>query len=97
MQQKREQCYFKISLLLVTAKIKVRFTNLLHFNLNLILIIFFPDFIEEDDDRMSIRVMLSHPRTIVNSIVVIMAASVWSVLDPTLEPHLRVVSTSCLG
>ncbi|XP_045181546.2 MFS-type transporter SLC18B1-like [Mercenaria mercenaria] len=45
---------------------------------------------EDTNDDLSIRKMLIYPRTIVNSIVVIIAASVWSVLDPTLEPHLRV-------
>ncbi|KAL4218018.1 hypothetical protein ACF0H5_022756 [Mactra antiquata] len=54
-------------------------------------------FIPQQDDSMSdeegdisIKEIILHPRSIVNSIVIVVATSVWSVLDPTLEPHLRV-------
>ncbi|XP_052762130.1 MFS-type transporter SLC18B1-like [Mya arenaria] len=45
---------------------------------------------DAEEDDMSIRKLLFSPRSIVNSIVIIIGASVWSILDPTLEPHLRV-------
>ncbi|KAL4218345.1 hypothetical protein ACF0H5_023082 [Mactra antiquata] len=48
------------------------------------------DSTQADEEGLSIRAVLLHPRSIVNSIVVVVAASVWAVLDPTLEPHLRV-------
>ncbi|KAH3846598.1 hypothetical protein DPMN_088901 [Dreissena polymorpha] len=44
---------------------------------------------EADEDVVSWRHVLLHPRSVVNSIVVIIAALVWAVLDPNLEPHLR--------
>ncbi|KAH3714817.1 hypothetical protein DPMN_057518 [Dreissena polymorpha] len=47
---------------------------------------------ESDEDVVSLPHVLLHPRSVVNSIVVIIAARVCSVLDPTLEPHLREVS-----
>ncbi|XP_052764721.1 MFS-type transporter SLC18B1-like [Mya arenaria] len=48
------------------------------------------DITDAEEDDMSIRKLLFSPRSIVNSIVIVIGASVWSILDPTLEPHLRV-------
>ena len=48
------------------------------------------DTISEDSDLPMTRI-LCHPRSVVNSFAVMVSAAIWSILDPTLEPHLRVV------
>ncbi|XP_053383009.1 MFS-type transporter SLC18B1-like isoform X2 [Mercenaria mercenaria] len=41
------------------------------------------------DMELSMLKLLLHPKSIVNSIVIVLIAVAWTVLDATLEPHLR--------
>ena len=51
---------------------------------------FVPDSVSEKSDLPVFRLILN-PKSLVNSLAVMVAAAIWAILDPTLEPHLRVV------
>ncbi|XP_053381911.1 MFS-type transporter SLC18B1-like [Mercenaria mercenaria] len=42
-----------------------------------------------EDVELSMLKLLLHPKSIVNTIVIVLLAVSWTVLEPTLEPHLR--------
>ena len=51
---------------------------------------FFSDTVSEESDLPVSRLILN-PKSLVNSLAVMVSAAIWAILDPTLEPHLRVV------
>ena len=51
---------------------------------------YFLDSVSEESD-LPITGLLCHPKSLVNSLAVLVSAAIWAILDPTLEPHLRVV------
>ena len=50
----------------------------------------FSDTVSEESDLPVSRLILN-PKSLVNSLAVMVSAAIWAILDPTLEPHLRVV------
>lgn len=49
---------------------------------------------QQSESKTSSFVLMKSPSIIVASLGIIVASLIWSILDPTLEPHLREVSMS---